>query len=304
MEEGFMSFDHPLAVLQPGDLNRDRGSVLTTSTWRFLAQGDSWFSIGQLPPWATGNLLFSLRLPSSAAAVTLASPGKTFAQMIDWTREVKFATYLAGGTLAYAWDAILLSAGGNDLFDAILTMPDEPDPGKATRRLLQDPERVPSSGAINRYLRPEGWQAFFAMIEDCFVAMIDKRDAPTSHSNGVPIFVHTYDCPQPRNAPAGPGIGPWLSRAYASYHIPPDDWLKLTTYIIQQWAQYLAGINGKLVARGIAKPNIRPIYLIGTLNPDPPSSTGPSGDWENEIHPSPQGYAKLGIAFENQVTLA
>ncbi|CAB3745761.1 hypothetical protein [Paraburkholderia humisilvae] len=299
-----MAFEHPLAVLQPGDLNRDRGDLLNSSTWRFLAQGDSWFSIGQLPPWATSNILYNIRLPDSAAAVSLASPGKTFAQMIDWEWEVKFATYLAGGNLAYQWDAILLSAGGNDLFDAILTMPNVADPAKAALRLLQDPGLVPVGTSVSRYLRPAGWQAFFAAIEGYFTTLVLKRDGTGSRSPGIPIFVHTYDCPQPRQAQAGPGVGPWLSRAYTSYQIPEGDWLPLTTYIIQQWAQFLGGINAALVARGIANPNIRPVNLIGTLNPAPVDSTGPVGDWENEIHPSPQGYAKLGIALEKQITFA
>jgi len=298
-----MAFEHPLAVLQPGDLNSDRGDVLTNSTWRFLAQGDSWFSIGQLPPWATTNILFNVRLSSSAAAVSVASPGKTLAQMVNWEREVKFATYLAGGLLAYQWDAILLSAGGNDLFDALLTTPDCTDPEKAKLRLLQTPELVPVGTAMSRYLRPDAWAAFFSTIEDHFSALLSKRDDAGSKSQGVPVFVHTYDCPQPRPSQAGPGIGPWLFRAFTAYKVPSSDWLMLTSYIIQQWAQFLNTLNARLQARGIAKPNVRPVYLIGTLNPAPPGSSGPSGDWENEIHPSPQGYAKLGIAFEKQLIL-
>jgi hypothetical protein len=298
-----MAFEHPLAVLQPGDLNRDRGDLLTRSTWRFLAQGDSWFSIGQLPPLATSNILFNMRLSNSAAAVNLAHPGKTFAQMIDWNSEIKFATYLAGGNLAYQWDAILLSAGGNDLFDAILTMPNDNDPAKAKLRLLQNPELVAVGPSLSRYFRPEGWQAFFSAMEDYFVALVLKRDGAGSKSPGIPIFAHTYDCPQPRPSQAGPGIGPWLSRAFASYQIPEADWMPLTTYIIGQWAQFLGGINARMIARGIANPNIRTVDLVGTLSPAPVNSTGPIGDWENEIHPSPQGYAKLAIALEKQITL-
>ncbi|WP_321948654.1 MULTISPECIES: hypothetical protein [unclassified Paraburkholderia] len=299
-----MSFDYPLAVLQPGDLNNARGDVLTESTWRFLAQGDSWFSIGQLPPWATSNILFSLRLPNSAAALSLASPGKTLAQMVDWTREVKFVTYLAGGTLSYKWDAILLSAGGNDLFDAILTLPTETDPARAAVRVLQAPNLVPAGTDVKRYVRSAGLSAFFNLLVGYFAQIVAKRDDPKSQSAGVPIFVHTYDCPQPRDAQAGPGVGPWLARAYTAYQIPAVDWLPLTTYLIQQWAQFLASLNGLLAARGVANANFRPAYLIGTLNPAPASSRGPTGDWENEIHPSPQGYAKLGMAFEKQINLA
>jgi hypothetical protein len=182
-------------------------------------------------------------------------------------------------------------------------MPNVADAQKAKLRLLQNTELVPVGTSVSRYLRPEGWEAFFLMIEDCFVALLGKRDSADSKSPEIPVFVHTYDCPQPRAAQAGPGIGPWLSRAFAAYQIPTVDWLPLTTYIIQQWAQFLNGINAKLIGRGIGKPNIRPVYLIGTLNPAPAGSTGPVGDWENEIHPSAQGYSKLGICFEKQLTL-
>jgi hypothetical protein len=299
-----MSYEHPLAILHPYELGTDKGGVLITSTLRFLSQGDSWFSIGQFPAWATSNVLFNLRLPASAATVSFASPGKTFVQSIDWSREVKFATYLAGGRLAYPWDAILLSVGGNDLFDAILTLPGETNPQKASLRLLQTPADVASGTAISRYIRPAGWDAFLSVIVDCFSDLIAKRDDPDSLSNGVPIFVHTYDCPQPRDASAAPGLGPWLSRAFTAYQIPGSDWLPLTTYIIGEWAKFLDTLNERLSAvKSITKPNIRPINLVGTLNPAKAGSTGPFGDWENEIHPSLQGYAKLGIVFEKQLAL-
>lgn len=60
----------------------------------------------------------------------------------------------------------------------------------------------------SRYLRPEGWEAFFSAMEDYFVALVLKRDSAGSKSPGIPIFAHTYDCPQPRPSQAGPGIGP------------------------------------------------------------------------------------------------
>jgi hypothetical protein len=165
--------------------------------------------------------------------MSLASPEKTLAQMIDWEQEMKFATYLAGGSLAYHWDAILLSAGGNDLSDAILTLPGETDPVKAKFRLLQNPELVPVGTSPTRYLRSDGWEAFFSTWLGYFVAFLAKRDEAGSESKNVPVFGHTDDCPQPRLARAGPGIGPWLSRAYTAYKIPANDWLPLTTYIVQ-----------------------------------------------------------------------
>ncbi|MEX3969590.1 hypothetical protein [Paraburkholderia caribensis] len=300
-----MATEFPVGILNPNQLHTDKEAVLNESTWRLLVQGDSWFSIGQLPPWLTGNILFALRFPVSSAAVSYASPGKTFAQMVDWHHESSFDAVLAGGRLAYQWDAILLSAGGNDLFDAILTSPDETDPGKASRRLLLMPAERPESGGVARYVRSVAWVNFLRLLTDCFEALIEKRDSAGSRSRFVPILVHTYDYPQPRWAPAGPGIGPWLARAFKDYQIPPDDWLPLTRHLIQQWAQFLSGINAALSRdRGIVNPNVAPINLIGTLTPAPAGSTGESGDWRNEIHPSFHGYGKLAIAYEKQVHIA
>jgi lysophospholipase L1-like esterase len=48
------------------------------------------------------------------------------------------------------------------------------------------------------------------------------------------------------------------------------------------------------------QPNDRRIYLIETqqaLIPAQPGTTGPSNDWENEIHPTPGGYRKLAALW-------
>jgi hypothetical protein len=105
-------------------------------------------------------------------------------------------------------------------------------------------------------------------------------------------------------APVAPGIGPWLARAFRDYDIPESDWLPLTDYIIHQWAQFLASLNSRLLhERNIPSPGIAIVNLLGTLQPAPAGTSGPVGDWENEIHPSYQGYAKLGVVFEKQMPL-
>ena len=49
----------------------------------YLAQGDSWFSIGHFPPWATTNLLQQMVLSRSTLAVNCARPGIELAHMTD-----------------------------------------------------------------------------------------------------------------------------------------------------------------------------------------------------------------------------
>jgi len=50
---------------------------------KYLAQGDSWFSIGTIPPWSTTNLLQQMVLSRSTLAVNCAKPGAVLAHMTD-----------------------------------------------------------------------------------------------------------------------------------------------------------------------------------------------------------------------------
>src|SRR5438874_3608775 len=82
---------------------------------RLLAEGDSWFTLGGLP---TSNLLFSLQFQANTIIANCALPGDTIRHMseISNNRELQAALSARFG---YAFDAILLSGGGNDLIDRI-----------------------------------------------------------------------------------------------------------------------------------------------------------------------------------------
>jgi hypothetical protein len=93
--------------------------------WKCLAQGDSWFSMGAIPPFLTRNLLSVLELSTGTCIVSCATPGAQLRRMADTTRSRKFLQLL-NGKLATKWDGILLSGGGNDLIEALQSM--DPDP--------------------------------------------------------------------------------------------------------------------------------------------------------------------------------
>ena len=46
-----------LTIKQPWDVP---DLDLNAYQYKFLAEGDSWFSIGEFPPWATSSLLFGM----------------------------------------------------------------------------------------------------------------------------------------------------------------------------------------------------------------------------------------------------
>lgn len=288
--------DYRLHLFSPGDVaNPPEGFGRKWSDFpvRFLAQGDSWFSLGAIPPWATSNILQQVSLRLDACAINCANPGARLARMVDWKRDPDFRRLLAG-TFAYEWDGILLSGGGNDLIAAAGVLPLGPDgvPVPPRLRLLLKPEEwgPPEQGAA-RYLSDAGWDTFAAHLAPQFDEVLAMRDQDVNRD--VPLFCHSYAYPLPRKAPAAPRLGPWLYPAVVAYGIPPADWLGVGTALIDRLAALLRQIVGKLAARRV--------YLVetqGALIPAQPGSTGPSNDWENEIHPTAAGYRKLAALWQ------
>jgi hypothetical protein len=265
-------------VIRPLDLVGESMSVdLNAYAIRLLAEGDSWFSLGSLP---AKNLAFELRFAESAVVLNLAYPGdevrKMFRRMLDYGDE--FAGWMTMRS-TWRWDAILLSGGGNDLIAAfphllrsdIVAGDIDPD----------HPERVIDAAALDR-LR--------GYLTESYTGFVNVRDKPGSPNAGVPMFAHTYDYPTPNDAPArGPiGIrlaGPWLY-PQLNGRLPQQLWQPVADYLLDAVAETLLALPAKL-------PQFHVVDTRGTLRRARLGAGGPSGDWENEIHPDRGGYRKL-----------
>lgn len=291
---------YPLQLFSPDDvINPTDGGA--NRKWndfptRFLAQGDSWFSIGAMPPWATSNLLQKIVLRRDACAINCANPGRHLARMVDWKLDWQFMRLLTG-KLAYRWDGILLSGGGNDLIAAAGVLPrnDNGSPVPAEQRLLLKPDEWgPAELGAARYVSDSGWNTFSAHLEPQFDDVVAFRDQDVNKN--VPLICHCYAYPMPRDAPASAllGVGPWLYPSMVAYHIPPTDWLGVATELIDSLAALLKSIAARHTAAG------RRVFLVetqGALTPAKPGTTGRSKDWENEIHPASGGYKKLAAVW-------
>lgn len=282
----------PSDLLQPGQQGLPD---FAPYKYKFLAQGDSWFSIGAFPPSATTNLLLELNLQAKACAVNCAHPGFELKRMIDSVRDPKF-TQLLVGNQSWQWDGILMSAGGNDLIDAIQVMPrygkNHADEGQLIApnlRILLRPDEWKPGNTADRYISDSGWTTFANHLTALFAELQQLRDSPHSKSTGAPLFVHCYDYLLARNAPAGLGKGPWLYPAVQAYGIPQQDWKALGVALIERLEALL---------KGVAMPNFHVVDSTpGTLVPAVPGSTGASNDWQNEIHPTAGGYKKLAARY-------
>jgi hypothetical protein len=261
---------------------------------KYLAQGDSWFSIGHMPPWSTTNVLQQMVLSRSAVAVNCAHPGMELSHMADTSTEPAFLNLLNGSgnpNLAWKWDAILMSGGGNDLIDAAQANPQ----GELGARLLLREDEWPANGGVEGYLSQPGWQTFSDHLDLVLFNLLEERDRNVNQS--VPLLLHTYDYVTVRNAPAGPGLGPWLYKAMNGiYRIPATDWDTLSDVLIRMLQTLMRSLGQKYAAR-----NVIVVDTVGTLTRADPGTSGVSGDWENEIHPTPHGYSLLAQQWRGPV---
>jgi lysophospholipase L1-like esterase len=257
---------------------RARGQ-LNRSELKLLAKGDSWFSSGSFP---VCNMLQQMRFSRSACILNLAIPGDTAAAMAEriqnWRDEFSFQV---GAPDAPRWDAILMSAGGNDLIDAL-------------------PQLIRSginSKRASDYVNSDALHALEQEIVAGYSRIVSFRDREGSPNRGVPIFVHTYDYAAPSCAPARiydliAVDGPWLSPRMRD--VPRPMWAALSRYLIDRVAQALRSLEATL-------PNLVVVDTCGMLRSVEPDTRGRSGDWENEIHPSHAGYGKLAPRFAGVV---
>ena len=276
-------------VITPDQLNPigDANPFDFGASAKCLAQGDSWFSIGAVPFWSTTNLLAQLVLKQGAVIVNCAQPGRELAHMTEGVADAKFLALLRG-KMSYKWDAILLSGGGNDLIDALKA---PPTAAPSLRLLLTSAEWEATRSDPGRYISQAGWATFESHIRTVLDAFIAERDQ--GQNAGVPIVMHTYDYATPRQAGAGP-LGPWIYPTLNDvYKIPSADWSDLTDTLIDRLGDLLQAIADERAADGLVV-----VHTTGTLARAQPGSPGSDGDWENEIHPDPHGYVRLGQKWQ------
>lgn len=259
---------------------------------RCLAQGDSWFSIGALPPMLTTRILAELELLTSAVIVNCAYPGAKLQRMADTTTSIDFLRLLTG-KLALKWDAILLSGGGNDLIEAVGA---PPSAVPAQRLLRTAAERGPGPLVPAAYLSDEGWATFAGHIREVFNLLIDARDRGVNRD--TPLVWHNYARVMPRPAPAGPGFGPWLLPSLDVYAVPASDRLAVSDELTGRLRKLIDDVTAEHRARD---PQCR-IFVADSMDAGialaDAGSSGTSGDWINEIHLTRGGYRKCAQAWQ------
>jgi len=275
-----------ITLFTPADLdNEAKPADIAAFDLQFLAQGDSWFSLGALPPMATSNLFDGMSTAIAACAVNCAKPGAELRVMASTTTNTVFLQLL-NGRKARRWAGLLLSAGGNDLIAAAQCGP----ANDASLRLLAKADEWTNAPGGERYLSNAGWVTFSTHLEAVFRQLIAARDAGINR--GMPVVLHTYDITVPRPAGAGLGTGPWLQPAMDAFGIPMDDRASVARALLARLSVLLDHL-----AATTPDGSVHVVHTQGLLMPAEPTDRGPTSDWENEIHPSATGYRKLSTAW-------
>jgi hypothetical protein len=263
-----------------------------------IAVGDSWFSIGAIPPWSTSNLIENLLFTDATTLVYYAAPGEDVSDMSNPRKNPRFVSDLTmlGAT---PWDAILLSGGGNDVLDFAAmsaSLPDGSPRPQAERLFLTRSEWNPNDQSAMRYISQAGIAALGNNLQTYYANIVALREQ--SANPEALIFTHTYDYATPRNAGI-PIVAPraWIYPIMLSYFIPNSAWDDIAKILMDQVSQALTG-----VAQG--SHNFIIVDTRKTLVAAIDGVNGPSNDWENEIHPTADGYAKLAAVWNSAFTKA
>ncbi len=275
-------------VIHGDDFDRylDQGLAPEQFDYRFLVEGDSWMdrsaaTSASLPAYLAQALEAGGK---DVLIINLALFGDTMRRIGECLND-RFHQWV---NTAFIWkfDAILLSAGGNDVIDAAR----DPDPGTG---ILKDLQGLPPPASVAGCLNTDAVATLIAdYLDPNFAKLYDAVQA-SRHAN-VPIFLNNYDTPVARDAPAYKGGRSWLYEAYTKNHIPAGLWQDLT-------AQLFTDLQATIAGWALGRPSIHVVPTHGVLTPAGAGTTGSNGDWLNEIHPNKAGWKKLAGVWKRTI---
>ncbi len=242
-----------------------------------VSQGDSWFSY----PHEKNVIDFLDAPPPGLAGAN--REGKDASQR-DWSllrlerTQDEILGVMTGGERAflndllhrYEIDALLFSAGGNDLLG--------PDLG-ALLRPFRSGMSAAEAMAERRLARR------LQQIEDCYRELIDMV---LDDGADLRVLVNSYDLPVPSCEEArllgGRSPGPWLRPAFAAKGYPAASPLEreIPRLLLDRFCALLDRLSGEVPTR------FHRVETRGAVG----------SDWADEIHPNARGAAAVAERFE------
>lgn len=241
-------------------------------TWpRLYAEGDSWFA---LPPLGLGgNVLYKLAHRKRYCLVHRAANGDTAEAMLGKRKRERLLKDLAKADRDWRWqfDAILFSAGGNDIVgDTLMLVLNDWKPGMTAQEAVR---QAPFQGKL----------AIIRQAYEDFIAIRDELQP------GVPILLHEYDRPYPDGRAAvnlGPILkaGPWLQPSLDARGIPRSRQRAVISVLLNEFKQ---------LVRSLEREDVFVVPTQGLLN-------SPSL-WGDELHPTSKGFKLVAERYRKKL---
>lgn len=285
-------------VYDPDALDRDPRPPLSDYGRRLLAEGDSWFTISTAKLFDSANLLLYLEFTKTTAIVSCAYPGDTLQHMVDGVNDPDLDKLLRRPRHQRYWEAIVVSAGGNDLIDAAAVRPTQPDGSVTPRelRLLLTPAEAGARAGAADFVSEPGFELLSRYLLANFGELVRRRD--DGISKGRPLFAHTYATPTARPAGTLGTRDGWLYPSFVAWGIPEPMWQPVTELLFGRLRRLLLSLDsGSGHANALPQVHVFDSAALPDLVAAQPGTRGPSGDWVNEIHLTKEGCEKVGRAF-------
>ena len=249
-----------------GDFDR---SIREHPDWPVVvSEGDSWFSyadvVGRLDdPQDQGNPVYQ----RPWCLLRLEKAGDEILTILSGPQRAKLREYFGRWKL----DALLFSAGGNDIIGADLPP------------LLRDYVAGAQAPDLISYSR---FERRLRQIQDCYRELLDLMGDAGQPSK---VFVNSYDYVVPSEKGAayvGPFkvSGPWLEPALDAHGIPKALWPDVVHLLIDAFATAVDQVAAE--PRGAGR-----LIRVETRNLV-------QGHWQDEIHPDHDGAVKVARKFE------
>jgi hypothetical protein len=281
-----------LKLVKPERMNDpgivELGRKIATGAYEkvLLCEGDSWFDIYTPAPLHEPNLLDAIRTPRSALLVDISHVGDTAREMATGSQASKTLALLN----EFKFDALLLSAGGNDLKNAFKEAYIAKIVHAKTRSVLPPDIRTMTA-------EPAAADDLFREVVGYIVTWLGLRQRSRLNQD-TPVLLHGYDYLQPRPAHArifvnGPrASGPWIYPILKADKKTDDEMRRIAKDVIDRFNHWLETLVKPL-------PGVHLLDTRKTLKIAEPKTTKASNDWMDEIHATPDGWAKLAAAAWN-----
>ena len=239
---------------------------------KVLFEGDSWFSIPD-----AANIPVQLDSLLDLSILCLADPGDTLSDLTRGRQYKKLESLIKSNRYGQTWDAIVLSAGGNDII------------GPEIRNYLLPPAgsgSKPADCIDENALRPA-----LDLMQQRFDALRRLRDNSSANPD-TPIVVHTYSYLAPRDAAhrllVWKVAGPWIHPHLLDKGITDGALQRgIVKYLLDRFHDTLDEIAS---ARGSN------FHIIDSRRALPPANARPGADnplWGDEIHPTSIGFNRI-----------